>query len=183
MREKLNENPLAQIGVIAVLALVVGYFVLTTMGGGSSSSAATESSSVESAEPTSATAGVAAPVARRLPHKVEAAYAHGKTIVLFVYRSGGIDDVETAAATHAVKDMSKVAFFPISTKGVVAYSAITGPLGVNRAPALVVVRPRKDATGGSAPATVEYGALDETEVRQAVINVGYTGDEPSYATK
>ena len=34
MRQKLNENPVAQFAIIAVLAAVAGYFVLTSLGGG-----------------------------------------------------------------------------------------------------------------------------------------------------
>jgi hypothetical protein len=183
MRERLNENPVAQIALIAVLALVAGYLVLTNMAGGSSSSAASETSSVESAAPASATAGVAAPVARPLPHKVEAAYKHGKTLMLFVYRAGGIDDAGTAAAIAAVHSMPNVAFFQVSTKAIARYSAITGPLGVNRAPALIVVSAHKKGDDEPAAATVDYGFLTSTEVRQAVIDARYAGGEPSYAPR
>ena len=34
MREKLNNNPLAQIGVIGVLLVAVGIFAMSSMGGG-----------------------------------------------------------------------------------------------------------------------------------------------------
>ena len=41
MRKALNDNPMAQIGVIGILALVVGFLLITQMGGGSSTSTST----------------------------------------------------------------------------------------------------------------------------------------------
>jgi hypothetical protein len=181
MRDKLNENPVAQVALIAVLALVAGYFVLSSMGGGSSSSAATESSGVETSEPDAATSAVAAPIGRKLPRKVEAAYKQGETVVLFIYRPGGIDDQATARFTHVLEKMPKVAYFLVSTPAIADYSAITGPVGVNRAPALVVVRSRKRNGKSPAPATVSYGFMRAPEIRQAVVDAGFTGPEPSYA--
>lgn len=35
MREKLNENPMVQVALLGVLALIVGFLVMTRMGGGS----------------------------------------------------------------------------------------------------------------------------------------------------
>jgi hypothetical protein len=181
MREKLNENPVAQIALIAMLALLGGYLVLTNVGGSSSSSAATESSAVETATPAAVTSAVAAPVGRKLPRKVVSAYEHGKTVVLYVYRHNGLDDVVTGLALHRLREMPNVALFLVSTKKVARYSAITGPVGVNRAPALVVVRPRKRGDAEPAPATVSYGFMRAPEMRQAVIDAGYTGPELSYA--
>ena len=34
MREQLNSNPLAQVAVVGVLLVAVGFFVMSTMGGG-----------------------------------------------------------------------------------------------------------------------------------------------------
>jgi len=41
MREKLNDNPLLQVAVLGVLALVVGFLLITRMGGSSSDTATT----------------------------------------------------------------------------------------------------------------------------------------------
>ncbi|HTT95021.1 MAG TPA: hypothetical protein VMF55_10125 [Solirubrobacterales bacterium] len=180
MREKLNDNPVAQIALIAVLVLVGGYLLLSSMGGGSSE-AATESAEVESAEPAAATSAVAAPVDKRLPHAVEAAYDRGETIALLIYRRGGIDDQAVGAASAVIQTMPGVAFFDAPTGKIARYSAITGPVGVNRAPALIVVRARKKGDLEPAPATVTYGFQGPEEVRQAVIDAGYAGPEPSYA--
>lgn len=56
MREKLNKNPIAQIGLIAVLAIVAGYLLLGSGGGSSSASTATTGST----EATVAVAGTSA---------------------------------------------------------------------------------------------------------------------------
>jgi hypothetical protein len=181
MRDKLNENPVAQIALIAVLALLGGYLVLTSLGGGSSSSAATESSAAETAVPAAATSAVSAPVGKKLPHKVVSAYMHGKTVVLYVYRHNGLDDTLTALALREVQAMPNVSLFLVSTKKVARYSAITGPIGVSRAPALVVVRARKHNGAEAAPATVTYGFMRGPEMRQAVVDAGYSGPETSYA--
>ncbi len=182
MRERLNESKAAQIGLLAVLALAVGYLVLSNMGGeSSSSSAATESSAAESSEPVSATSAVAAPAGRKLPHEVEAAYERGDTLALLVYRRGGIDDRAVKAATSVLMTMPKVAFFKAPTTKIARFSAITGPVGVSGAPALIVVRGRTHKGDTTAPATVTYGFQGTAEVRQAVIDADYTGPEPSYA--
>jgi hypothetical protein len=181
VRDKLNENPVAQIALIGVLALLGGYLVLTNLGGGSSSSAATESASIETAAPAAATSAVTAPIGGKLPHKVVAAYGHGKTVVLYVYRHEGLDDAATALGLRDLRKMPNVALFLVSTKQVARYSAITGPIGVDRAPALVVVRGKKHNGDEPAPATVSYGFMRAPEMRQAVIDAGYTGPETSYA--
>lgn len=182
MRDKLNENPVAQIALIAVLVVVGGYLLLSNMGGGESgASAASEGSEVESAEQVAATSAVSAPAGDKLPHAVEAAYDHGDTIALLIYRKGGIDDTFVGAASGVIQTMPGVAFFDAPTDKIARYSAITGPVGVNRAPALVVIRAREKGATEPATATVTYGFQGPAEVRQAVIDAGYTGPEPSYA--
>jgi hypothetical protein len=200
MRQKLNENQTAQIALLAVLALVVGFFVLKGMGGGSESSesagteaapaettASTEGAvepvagAVETAAPVAATSGVAAPVGRPLPKPVDTAYEEGETIVLLIYRPGGIDDRRVAAASSVLTGMPGVAYFPVPASRIADYSAITGPLGVNSAPALIVVRPRALNGGGAAPATVTYGFQTASDVQQAVIDAGYQGPQLTYA--
>jgi hypothetical protein len=52
MREKLNENPLAQVAIVGVLLVFVGFFVMSSMGGGKEEEAATPA-------PTEATVTVA----------------------------------------------------------------------------------------------------------------------------
>ena len=200
MRQKLNENQTAQIALLGVLALVVAFFVLKGVGGGSESSesagiepvpAETTASvegtvepvagAVESAAPVAATAGVAAPVGKPLPKPVDTAYEKNQTIALLIYRPGGIDDRKVAAASSVLKGMPKVAYFAIPASKIADYSAITGPLGVNSAPALIVVRPRALNGGAAAPATVTYGFQSVSDIQQAVIDAGYKGPQLTYA--
>jgi hypothetical protein len=207
MREKLNENQTAQIALVAVLALVVGYLVLTQLGGGSSSSAASSPTSSESATsetvtasatvegpegtasvsgtleaaPAAATSAATAPAGRPLPKKVDRAYRHGETIALLVYRPGGIDDRKVTEASSVLTAMPGVAYFSVPVDKVARYSAITGPLGVSGAPALIVVQPRHLNNGGAAPATVTYGFQSKQDIKQAVIDAGYHGPELTYA--
>jgi hypothetical protein len=195
MREKLNENPVAQIVLVAVLVAVVGYFALTKLGGSSESEgAATDSAgvegpvvgeegaaSLETAIPTASTSAAAAPVGKKLPHAVDAAYASNYTVVLLIFRSDGIDDRLVRQAAADLRGMAGVALFPVPIKQVATYSSITGPVGVNQAPALVVVRKRGMNDGGPAPTSVDYGFRDAAEIRQAVRDANYTGPQLSYA--
>ncbi len=198
MRQKLNENQTAQLALVAVLVLAVGYLVLHNLGGSGSSevtgsaeptSAAggpaeaggPEAGSIESASPVSATSSVTAPAGRPLPGPVVKAYEEGKTIALLIYRRGGIDDRKVAEASSVLTAMGGVAFFDAPVDQVARYSAITGPLGLSRAPALIAVRPRSLNGGGSAPATVTYGFQSAGDIRQAVIDAGYRGPELTYA--
>lgn len=114
MRQKLNENPLTQAIAIGLLAVVVGFLLLTRMGGGASSSSATTTS--PTAGPAASSALPAAPGATSsestlgaspdvapgaaptaaatsdfkagpgLPQGVADAYADGKVVVLLVIR-------------------------------------------------------------------------------------------------
>ena len=59
MREKLNENPLYQAAVIGVLALVVGFMILTRMGGGGAEPPAADPAAVApGTDPAAAAAAV-----------------------------------------------------------------------------------------------------------------------------
>ncbi len=81
----------------------------------------------------------------------------------------------TREASAVADGTSGVAFFAHRIDQIARYSAITGPLGVNQAPALIVVRPRKQLNGGGpAPATVNYGFQTGSDIRQAVVDARYT---------
>jgi len=77
--------------------------------------------------------------------------------------------------------MPAVAFFSAPVDEIARYSAITGPLGVSQAPALIVVRPRALNGQGTAEATVDYGFRGAADVRQAVVDAGYKGPNLTYA--
>jgi hypothetical protein len=194
MRQKLNENPVAQIAVIGVLAIIVGYFLLTSFGGGEEAESPGEATTptevaigtpegavAEGAAPAAATASVQAPSERQLPQDVEAAYSEGKTIVLLIYRPGGIDDHLTSEATEVLEGIPNTALFEVKTDEIARYSAITGPLGVNQAPALIVLRDKGQNHGGAASGTVTYGFQTGLDIRQAIVDSRYKGPELSYA--
>lgn len=191
MREKLNDNPLMQMAVIAVLLLGAGFFIMSSMGG---KGAAEES---ESAAPVSATAEstaeapaslssalakvsqASASAARPLPKPVNAAWHANKTVVLLFVRSGGIDDGLMAAATRRLAALSGVATFIAPASEVSRYAAVTEGVGVNRVPALVVIRP-KHLHQTVPTASVSYGFQSGESIVQAVIDAGYKGPTVAY---
>jgi hypothetical protein len=199
MRQKLNENPVAQIALVGVMLVVVGYLFLSGMGGGEEEAAPETAAtpSTEEAAPTpatsapaeggvspvipAATASVSAPSDRQLPHAVNAAYAENKTIALLIVRDGGIDDHLVRDATDALEGMSRVSFFSAKAKHVARFAQITGPLGVNQTPALVVIRPKHLNDNGPAPASVTYGFQTKNDVRQAIRDAVYRGRTLTYA--
>jgi hypothetical protein len=202
MREKLNENQTAQIALVAVLVVVVGFLLLHGMGGGGSSSSGSASGSSSTAEgetatvaattesastgtvestPAAATSAVTAPADQPLPKAVDDAYENGETIALLVYRPGGIDDHKVSEAASVLDEMPDVAYFSTPVDKVAKYSAITGPLGLSGAPALIVVQPLHVSEGSSPTATVDYGFQSAADIRQDVIDARYKGPELTYA--
>ncbi len=183
MREKLNENPLAQMAMIGLL-LVVGVVMLTSMGGGGgeSESEGGSEATVATSAPAIAPAGGApatgaaatAPEAPPPPRPVTAAYDAGKTVVLLIVREGGIDDRMARADTAAVAAMPDVALFVVPAQKIARYAAITEGVGVNRVPALVVLRP-KALTHGVPTASVSYGYQGAESFVQQVRDARYKG--------
>jgi hypothetical protein len=189
MREKLNENPLAQVALIGVL-LVLGIVMLTTMGGGGESApeaeTATESPATTTSAPaitpageTPATGSVGLPPAPPPPKGVTAAFDAGETVVLLIVREGGVDDRMVREDSRALEAISGVSLFVVPAAKIARYAAITEGAGVNRVPALVVVSP-KALTHGSPTASVSYGYQDSESVLQAVVDARYKGRTLSY---
>jgi hypothetical protein len=109
-----------------------------------------------------------------LPANVKAAWKRGSPIALLIVRGGGIDD---RLVRHSVVALSGrgVAVFVARAKDIARYSRITQGVGVNRVPALVVVRPK---SSGSVPqATVSYGFRSSQSVVQAVEDALYKGKD------
>jgi hypothetical protein len=189
MREKLNENPLAQMALIGVL-LVAGILMLTTMGGGGESEAGSEpepEASVATSAPAITPAGgtpatgtpAAPPEAPPPPKPVTAAFDSGQTVVLLIVREGGIDDRMVRADAAALGAVPNVALFVVPVRRIAAYASITEGLGVNRVPALVVLRP-KALSHGVPTASVSYGYQGAQSVVQAVVDARYKGRTLSY---
>jgi hypothetical protein len=191
MREKLNENPMMQAAVVGVLLLVVGIFLMTSMGGGeeagTETSAPLEGPGAESAAEPSASLSTAlamvnqasAGSARPVPAPVLAAWNADKTVVLLFVHDGGIDDKLVATATRQLTTLPEAAVFIVPAHQISRYAAITEGVGVNRVPALVVVRP-KSLHQTTPSASVSYGFLSGETIVQAVIDAGYKGPTLSY---
>jgi hypothetical protein len=111
-----------------------------------------------------------------LPQPVVKAYKSGDAVVLLIVRGGGIDDRLVRDSVRQLSGDPGVAVFVARAKDVARYSRITQPAGVDRAPALVVVRPRKES-GAVPQATVSYGFRDSQSVVQAVHNALYSGPD------
>lgn len=189
MREKLNDNPLAQAAVIGVLLLAAAVFLMGGMGGksgeeeGSAEGGGPPAVSVASAEAGSPTdlpppsTGVGAPPP--LPSAVTSAYEAGDTLVLLFVRDGGIDDRRVSGAVDGLGTMPRVATFVVPASRIARYAAIAQGADVNRVPALVVVSPKRVGTGVP-QALVHYGFQSFQSAEQAVIDAGYEGPTLPY---
>jgi len=195
MREKLNENPLMQVVVIGVLLLAAGVFVMSSMGGKGGEEAESSESSASvtaaSAESTAAEVPAGLSAALAMVNRASAAHAHplpgpivsawkaDKTVVLLFVHDGGIDDRLVKAATGRLQTLPDAATFIVPASQISRYAAVTEGVGVNRVPALVVIRPRR--VHQTIPsASVSYGFQSGESVVQAVIDAGYRGPTLPY---
>jgi hypothetical protein len=192
MREKLNENPMAQIALVGVLLVLAAVFLLGKMGGG-----AEEEGEGESAAATAAVAAVeteleagSAPVALPAPgsgpgapppppRTVVAAFESGDTVALLFVRNGGIDDRLVVRAVRRLESMAGVAIFVVPTHQLARYVSIAQGVDLNRVPALVVIRPKNLSKGYDA-ASVRYGFQSPETVVQAVVDARYRGGTLAY---
>ena len=196
MREQLNNNPIAQIAIIGVLLVAGGIFLMTTMGGGgeeegSEAGTALEAApeagnpiegspeSLEAEAPTSASATLAAVPPIEPPAPVVEAYESGATVALLFVRDGGIDDRLIREATSGFSQVPDVVSFIVPAKEIARYTALTGGVGVERVPALVVLTP-KDVAPQAPTASVHYGYQNAESAAQAVIDAGYEGPTLDY---
>jgi hypothetical protein len=193
MREKLNENPMAQVAVVGVLLVLAAVFLLGKMGGGSEEEA-------EGGESSAATAAVAS-VASELeaggqpiqlpapgsgpgsppapPHAVVSAFNAGDTVAILFVRDGGIDDHQVAEAVGRLEGMSRVATFVVPTHQLAHWVSIAQGVDLNRVPALVVIRP-KHLDHGFDAASVHYGFQSSESIAQAVVDARYRGGTLAY---
>lgn len=206
MREKLNENPIAQIGLVVILMVVVAFMLLKPGGGEEeaeaptaeatvsvagteatgSATGATPGEAVEGAvegaiADASAEASVAAGAipAPPMPAPVAHAYDAGKTVVLLVVHDGGIDDRLVEGSVSGLSSYPDVALFVVPARRIARYAAITLGADVQQVPALVVMRPRA-LSGGVPQASVDYGFQTSQSVVQAVVDARYKGPEETY---
>jgi hypothetical protein len=205
MREQLNNNPVVQLTVIGVLVVIVGLFFMlsmkkksvspTTSTTAAASAGAVPGATTPDATGAAATAGAAAapslPTAPPttgtvtpealvpgpgLPKDLIDAWKGGDAVALLIVRGGGIDDRLVRQSVSSLRGDAGVSVFVARAGNVARYSRITQGVGVDRAPALVVVRPRKES--GSVPeAQVSYGFRDSNGVVQAVHDALYGGPD------
>lgn len=207
MRDKINNDPKFQVGIVIVLIAVAAFMFLKPGGGEESEEAPTEATvaiagteasgtatgatpgeavegavegALEAAGAEASAAAIAATIpAPPMPAPVAHAYDADKTVVLLVVHDGGIDD---RLVTEAVKSLSaypEVASFIVPAKQISRYAAITLGADVQQVPALVVMKPRR-LSGGVPQASVDYGFQTPQSVVQAVIDAGYKGPEATY---
>jgi hypothetical protein len=207
VREKLNENPLAQVGLIAVLAVVGIVLFISSSGGGEEEEAAgtTEAtvavagtsavgtatgsspgeaveaaaeSAIESVGETAAVSSASLPTPSP-PRRLVDAYESGKTVALLIVHPGSIDSELSARSSLLLAPYNDVLLFIVRAKEIARYAAITVGLEVNRVPALIVMKPKK-LSGGTPQASVDYGLQTPQSVLQAVLDANYRGRELSY---
>lgn len=200
MREQLNNNPVVQIGAVALLLVVGAIFFMTKMGGGESSEAGGEVSAtvngvtatgetpgeaVEGAVETLETGAEPTPVAPtalppvKTPESVVRAFDSGATVALLFVREGGIDDHVVRDTSAVLASLPGVDSFVVPADEIARYTSITSGIGVERVPALVVLTPKR-ADQGVPTGSVHYGYQTPASVRQAVIDAGYEGPTLDY---
>ncbi len=183
MREKLNESKAAQVGLVAVLAIVVAILFLGKSGG-SSASGETEVP-VEAGEtlaistPTVEGMGelpTSVPQTKPLPRRFTAAYDANETVALLIVHDGGTDDRYTRQALKVAAPVADAAVIVVPAKQIFRYASITVGLDVSQLPALIVLRP-KSLSHGVPQASVAYGYQTPQSVYQAIVDASYRGPE------
>lgn len=208
MREKLNENPIAQVALIAILVVVGAVIFIGQSGGEEEESAgateatvavagtsavgtatgATPGEAVEGAVETALESGIETASASATPTSVPTpsppkrlveAYEANKTVALLIVDKGSIDSALSARSSLLLAPFHDVLLFIVPAKQIARYASITVGLEVNRVPALVVMKP-KHLSDGTPQATVDYGIQTPQSVLQAVLDANYHGRELTY---
>lgn len=193
MREQLNSNPLVQLAVVGVLLVGVALFFMSSGGGEEEEPAGTTEATVSvagtdaggnatgatSGESLSSAIGPSLAATQPLPDSVIDAWEANRTLVLLFVRDGGIDDRLARNATDTLSGFPDAAVFVVPAAKISRYAAIAEGVGVDRVPALVVVRP-KNLKKTVPTASVSYGVQSPQSVAQAVIDAGYKGKTLDY---
>ena len=202
MRKTINENPLVQIGLLGVLALVVAVVFLMQMGGGDDEvapapSAAQPATSVDptAAKPAEKPAGAAATAeptgpaeppavaggikpSEGLPGRFAEAYEKGDPVAIFVVRDEPVSDKVVARYADRLQSEGGTSVIVIEPEDLSDWVRVIGPVGIDRTPALVMVSPKD---GNAQPlASVSYGFRNYESVSQAVADARYDGPLGGY---
>jgi len=202
MRKAINDNPMVQMAVIGVLLVGMGLFLATGVlkkdsrkePAPSGANAVLAGEAATGSAPTLDATGATPPATAApavpstlppptpeslipgpgLPAEVVKAWESGDAIVLLIVRNKGVDDKLVKSSVQGLEGDPELAVFVAKAKDVARYSRITQGVGVNRVPALVVVRPQR--LSGSVPeAQVSYGFRNSQSVLQAVDDALYSG--------
>jgi hypothetical protein len=182
MRDKLNESKAAQVGLVAVLAIVAAILLLGKSGGSSSGESEvavepTETSVVATASVTGmGELPTSVPQTGPLPHRFSAAYDADETVALLIVHDGGIDDKYTKLALKAAAPFAEASVIVVPAKQISRYASVTVGLDVSQLPALIVMRP-KSLSHGVPQATVAYGYQTPQSVYQTIVDASYKGPE------
>ncbi len=202
MRKALNENPTVQIAVLAVIGIAFAILLFSTVLKGDEAPATDAATTTDPAlaadpaapAPVGSTAVPAAPApdvpvapvdpgaadgllpTKGLPKDVLIAYAKDKAIALLVVDPKGIADRDLETYTKRLEARDDVAVFIVKTKDIIDYARITAGVAVSRAPALVVIRPRR-LTDSAPTASVSYGFRSPRSVEQALDDALYKGKQ------
>jgi hypothetical protein len=191
MRGKLNDNPTAQVAIVAVLLVAAAVFLLGKMGGseeeeGGESAAGAAAVAAASAELEAGTqpaplpapgSGPGAPPAP--PQPVVSAFNSGETVVLLFVRDGGIDDRLVTQAVGRLNPINGVATFVVPSHQLARYVSIAQGVNLSRVPALVVLRPKR-LDNGPDTASVQYGFQSSESIVQAVVDARYHSGTLAY---
>jgi hypothetical protein len=192
MRDKLNENPMAQVALVGVLLVVAAVFFLGKGGGGSEEEEGGESAAASAAVASVASeleasgrpiqlpapgSGPGSPPAP--PKAVVSAFNAGDTVAILFVRDGGIDDRLVTKAVGRLEAMGGVATFVVPSHELARYVSIAQGVELNRVPALVVIRPKRFDHGFDT-ASIHYGFQSAESVVQAVVDARYRGGTLAY---
>jgi len=181
VREKLNESRAAQVGLVAVLAVVVAVLFLAKSGGSSSGGETEPTVEPSEALAVAAPTGVgelptSVPQTKPLPPRFTAAYDADRAVVLLVVHDGGIDDRFTKLALRAVAAVEDVTPIVVPAEQISRYASVTIGLNISQLPALIAMRP-KSLSHGVPQAIVAYGYQTPQSIHQTIVDATYKGPE------
>ena len=137
------------------------------------------------AEPTAAVpaTGITVPDPPPLPADVKAAYDSGSAVVILIVDPGAPEDRKVETAVRALDVVTSVSVFVAPVKRIANFASITQGVDIDRAPALIVMKPKSESGSGTgnAQAVVRYGFRSPASVVQAVRDAMYDGPAATYS--